>query len=259
MTANTNKMPSAANVSRVSDPTFCCENSIICMSSPCEDEKPVRRTYATAPPSGGGGGPVVEGGAPGLVGVALTSSVPEKSTDTRSAPWMSRARSGSSVESASFIWGVDSPVSVASFETADPRTSTQSQGTMRGCRAKARRMFVSRCSRCAFWSFVSFFGGGGNASAGGARRRATLMRSPGSRSSDDTSRHAPCRKQSSGWALADMPESDLSVFWRCMTVPASMNVMEKSVNPTYCQYASRSHSKLVKTWNMAMGLSNCSL
>jgi hypothetical protein len=42
-------------VSQASPDTDCCENSIICSSDPCDELKPVRSTYATAPWSGGEG------------------------------------------------------------------------------------------------------------------------------------------------------------------------------------------------------------
>mmetsp|Transcript_11530 Transcript_11530/g.36838 ORF Transcript_11530/g.36838 Transcript_11530/m.36838 type:complete len:400 (+) Transcript_11530:74-1273(+) len=252
--AKIRRTPSAMSVSRVSEDTFCWENSIICMSSPWADAKPVRSTNATAPPSGGFGASF--GAAPA---VALTSSVPENRTDTRSAPFMSRHRSEPSGTTASFIWGVDSPVSVASFVTADPRTKTQSQGTTWTMRASLFLMasrFRSTASRSL--SLLPSSSSSVGPPTGGVRR-ATEIKSPGRRSSEPTSTQVLDRQQSTGAALADMPDSDFNVFMRCMTVPASMNVMEKSVKPTYCQYASRSQSSDVKTWNMAMGDSSCSL
>ena len=42
--AKTSRMRSASIVSFESSPTFCCENSIIIISSPCAERKPERST-----------------------------------------------------------------------------------------------------------------------------------------------------------------------------------------------------------------------
>ncbi len=78
MSAKTSKISSAMPVSRMSPCTLCCENSIICMSAPWLDAKPVRRTYATQPLLGGGG---MWGMASAvLVSFSVTRHVPEKRT-----------------------------------------------------------------------------------------------------------------------------------------------------------------------------------
>mmetsp|Transcript_43668 Transcript_43668/g.108688 ORF Transcript_43668/g.108688 Transcript_43668/m.108688 type:complete len:308 (-) Transcript_43668:1196-2119(-) len=123
------RMNRASNVSLESSPTFCCENSIICMSSPCADEKPARRTKHRQPPSGVGGTPPLDASFAAPACATVISVVPAKSTETRSAPCTSSGWSPFSPPSASFICGTDSPVSDASFATAEPRSSTQSQGT----------------------------------------------------------------------------------------------------------------------------------
>ena len=132
--------------------------------------------------------------------------MPENSVATRSAPSKASARS-SAASRASFICGVDSPVSVASFVTAEPWTSTQSQGMIDGCARKWALRFFSNSRRASarFRASSALWGDGGGDSAGsgGGRRRAIEMRSPGSSSSLETSCHCPSRRQSTGAARAD--------------------------------------------------------
>mmetsp|Transcript_27783 Transcript_27783/g.93389 ORF Transcript_27783/g.93389 Transcript_27783/m.93389 type:complete len:330 (+) Transcript_27783:3019-4008(+) len=254
--AKRRRTKSAPSVSRVSEDTCCCENSIICTNSPCDEEKPVRSTNATQPPSGAGG---TWSGSLSLMfrrsSLALTSSVPEKSTATRSRPWTSSARP-SSATMASFIWGVDSPVRVASLQTAPPRTTRQSQGTTWTIFGT---FFLGAFGSSSILpsSLPSSSGFSGSFALRVARE--SEIKSPGRSSSESTSVHFPSRKQNTGADLADMPDSDLRVFCRCITVPASITMMEKRVNPTYCQYASKIQSSDVKTWNMEIGDSSCSL
>mmetsp|Transcript_41840 Transcript_41840/g.98010 ORF Transcript_41840/g.98010 Transcript_41840/m.98010 type:complete len:819 (-) Transcript_41840:1372-3828(-) len=122
---------SAPIVSFESSETGCCANSIICMSSPCAEEKPERSTKQTAPPSGGAGTEgTEEAEETAEPGVAAMSEVPAKRVCTRCVALTSRRVLPAAPSSWSFICGTDSPVRLASFTTAVPRSSKQSHGTM---------------------------------------------------------------------------------------------------------------------------------
>mmetsp|Transcript_2116 Transcript_2116/g.6630 ORF Transcript_2116/g.6630 Transcript_2116/m.6630 type:complete len:256 (+) Transcript_2116:3391-4158(+) len=222
--AKTKRRSRAAMVSRESSETACCENSIICISSPCELEKPERSTKQRQPPSGVAGTPALDASAPAeLCCEEAMIEVPAKSACTRSAPSRSSARPAADGSSAftvsrSFICGTDSPVREASFTTAAPRSNRQSHGT------------------------TSLIGSGGTAEGPtgapsamdeapvGLRGGKSETRSPGSRSVVESFCHLPQRNTCTAKGLADIELSVLKVRWRCMTEVDSRRRMEKTWN-----------------------------
>mmetsp|Transcript_27019 Transcript_27019/g.66904 ORF Transcript_27019/g.66904 Transcript_27019/m.66904 type:complete len:478 (-) Transcript_27019:855-2288(-) len=225
---------SSPTVSILSAVTCAVENSIMRISSPCDDEKAVASTKHTQPPSGGGGtsGQLAAAPSPSSSEAAAASEccisiVPEKSVWTRWADLMSRGAAATAgvTARASFICGTDSPVSVDSLTTAAPRSSTQSAGTR----------VVSLPSA-----------------------RVREMRSPGRRSVELTDAHAPLRKALREKALLDMPRR-VSML-RCRekaVVPSKARIM-KRVKRVYFQYSSSIQRTQQKSWKMAIGEESCS-
>ena len=113
--------------------TPCCENSIICMSSPWAELKPVRRRRRPRPRPGGACGP--------SPGVEFTRSVPGKQRADAVGPKASARSSAASRASASARQAPERRL----VRHREPRTSTQSQGMIDGCARKwALRFFFKR-------------------------------------------------------------------------------------------------------------------
>mmetsp|Transcript_32457 Transcript_32457/g.103530 ORF Transcript_32457/g.103530 Transcript_32457/m.103530 type:complete len:372 (+) Transcript_32457:4540-5655(+) len=226
ISAKTKSSISAAMVSRESSETACCENSIICISSPCELEKPVRRTKQRQPPSGVGGTPALDVSAPAeLACDAAMIDVPAKRECTRSAPSRSSVRraavaSPSRSGSRSFICGTDSPVSEASLTTAAPRSSRQSHGT-------TSLMGSAGGAPGPVGGAAEVPAASGDALVGlrGGRRE---TRSPGRRSVVESFCHEPRRKTFTPKGLADIELSVLNVRCRCITEVDSRRRIERT-------------------------------
>jgi len=131
-------------------------------------------------------------------------------------------------------------VRVASFSTAAPRSSRQSQGTMSESASTLPRAP----------SLAPSFG---------ARRRAPrrLNRSPGTSASVVASSHFPARRTSTGRAVLPMPRSRFMFFSRVNTVAPSKEKIMKRLNSEYCQYSSRHHSSTQNSWKQVNGDSSC--
>mmetsp|Transcript_16443 Transcript_16443/g.24778 ORF Transcript_16443/g.24778 Transcript_16443/m.24778 type:complete len:203 (-) Transcript_16443:900-1508(-) len=174
---------------------------------------------------------------------------------------------------ASFICGIDSPVSEASFATAVPDRSKQSHGTIFSAVAAALAAFSLVLSAADFLSvpllsapfflfaiaFVSdFFFLTSLAKESGCVNLMDI-KSPGRTLSVVTSLHSPPLNTFTIVGFADIPLSELMVLIRWNTDADSNIRIEISWNTVYCQYSSRAHRIAQKTWKTTMGETSCSL
>ena len=212
-------------------PAFCatrrCECWIVRISSPCFVSNPVRMTI-----------PIATSGRPALLAAELPPSLPDESAPEPPAdaericvppktiwcPW-SRGHSGSAIAfavdietggSPSFICGVDSPVSMASLTTADPRTRTMSAGTTHCCDPVNVRWTTSNGNRSRQLTVTTF----------------------------------PFLRTSTGNG-GQLPMSFMLCMERrrCMTWMHSSIVIMKPLNTAKSQYSSRTSSRTQKIWN----------
>ena len=206
--------------------------------------------------------------------------VPANMTWTRSRPISSSCLVSSAVtasdaapppevERRSFICGTLSPVSEASFTTAEPRSSRQSHGTTSsgggtrflpgGGVAAGVATAVDEAASVGEPSAVGL-GSTGVAMAGvAAALLASEMRSPGSRSVVERSVHWPWRKTKRLYGLALIWLSVLSVLCRWKTdVDSSARMVKMLKMRKPYETASRSQSADVKSWKMTSGESSCS-